>query len=239
VVRSVGYDALFAQHDAELAYVVGTHHEEVVHRSVVGQGGGACFVEPGLLKVKLPLGLAHPLVRAVRGALADKSGAAGDDVETLFDCTMGLAHDTVHLATVLPALRIEGSEKSPLLHALLEDGLVRLGVSARVSVACGDALDALRARADHSVDVVMLDPMMSRPKRATPPFEALRAVAWPERASPALLTEAARVARRRVVLKLGKGAPLPPGCPLVFPREHAQRGAHVTYHVAEHGAART
>ena len=49
------------------------------------------------------------------------------------------------------------------------------------------------------------------------------------RASPTLLLEASRVARKRVVLKLGKGAPLPPGCPLAFPR--CEQGTEVSYWV--------
>jgi hypothetical protein len=213
VSRTKGIDAHLADAGAAYAYVVGTHHEELVRK-----GGGGCFVEPGLLKVKLPLGAAHPLVRAV-----------GVDTRTLFDGTLGLAHDALHLAHAIPGLRITGAERSAVLFALLEDGLARLGVADRIRPAHGDALEALQAMADGSVDVVFLDPMMSRPKGSTPTFEVLRAFAWGERASPALLAEAARVAARRVVLKLGRGAPLPPGCPLAFGEHH--RGAHVTYHV--------
>jgi hypothetical protein len=80
----------------------------------------------------------------------------------------------------------------------------------------------------------MLDPMMSKPKKASPGFLVLRDFAVPDRATPDLLLQARRVARRRVVLKLGKGAPLPSDTPYAFPR--VERGAHVVYYVAEHVA---
>jgi hypothetical protein len=216
VVRQ-GYEQMFAKTGADFAYVVGTHHEELVHKD-----GGGCFVERGLLKMKLQEGLRHPFVRAV-----------GLQTRTLFDCTVGLAHDAVHLALALPELRIQGTETSLLLFTLLEEGLPRLGVADRVTVAHTDALHALRALPDGAMDVVFLDPMMSRPKGSTPTFDALRLVASAERASPALLHEAARVASQRVVLKLGKGAPLPPGCPLSFPER--LHGKAVTYHVSPRG----
>jgi hypothetical protein len=68
--------------------------------------------------------------------------------------------------------------------------------------------------------------MMSQAKKAAPSFELLRRFAHGERASRALLLEASRVARRRVVLKLGKGAPLPADAPFAFT---SILGAHVVY----------
>jgi hypothetical protein len=73
--------------------------------------------------------------------------------------------------------------------------------------------------------------MMGRPGKSAPSFEVLRTFAIPEQASAALLREAGRVARARVVLKLGKGAPLPVDSPLAF--THHEQGAHLTYWVCE------
>lgn len=210
---------LWQETGAAYLYVVGTHHEEIRAR---GQPA-ACFVEPGLLKMKLQRGPRHPLLRALRG----------DDaaVETVLDGTLGVAHDAVFIACGLGA-RVRGIEKSPELVCLLEEGLPRIARTvpgaARVSVEHGDTLSVLQHLPDASVDVVFLDPMMSRPKGSTPTFDALRAFAWPERAGDALLTAAARVARRRVVLKLGRGAPLPASA---VPFLRAERGGSVTYHV--------
>ncbi|MBI1949611.1 MAG: class I SAM-dependent methyltransferase [Deltaproteobacteria bacterium] len=200
-------------------YVAARAHDEVRTAE-----GGACFVQPSLLKMKLQDAERHPLIRAL----------LGDDrhVERLFDGTLGLAADAMHAASVL-GCEVVGTEASPVLFSLLEEGLARLGraepLIARVRPQLGEAQAALAALPDGSFDVVMLDPMMSRPKRSTPSFAVLRAFAKDERADASLLHEALRVARRRVVLKLGKGAPLPPDAPYGFPR--VERGSSVTYWV--------
>lgn len=219
----VAWETLFSASGASHLYVVARDHEEV--RT---QEGGACFVQPSLLKMKLQDGRAHPLARALRGA--------DERVELLFDATLGLAADAMHAACVL-GCRVVGMEHSPVLYSLLEEGLPRLARAhpalARIEPRCGDAVDELARLPDDAVDVVMLDPMMSRPKKSTPSFAVLRAFAKAERADALLLEQARRVARRRVVLKLGKGAPLPPGAPYAFPR--VERGGAVRYWVHDKG----
>lgn len=211
------FETLFAVSGATHLYVVARAHDEL--RTALG---GACFLQPGLLKMKLQAHAQHPLIRALRG----------DDerVASVFDGTLGLAADAMHAACVL-GCDILGTEASPVLFSLLEEGLARLArelpAIARIRPRCGEAHAELARLADGAVDVVVLDPMMSHPKRSTPSFEVLRDVAHNERASAALLCEARRVARRRVVLKLGQGAPLPPDAPYDFPR--VERGRTVRY----------
>jgi 16S rRNA (guanine1516-N2)-methyltransferase len=220
-------------------YVVRATHDELC-----SVDGHAAHVQPGLMPTKLGEGLRHPLIRAVRGALAGSSagdGACderGEDVGVVFDGTLGLANDAVHIAAVTGA-RVDGCEGSAVLHALLEEGLPRIACSterwaaaaARVTVRHGDSATVLATLPDDSVDVVVLDPMMSHRRRSAPSFHLLRAFAVHDRASPRLLAEARRVARRRVVLKLGKGAPLPVSRSIEFPR--VVTGAHVVYWVHE------
>jgi hypothetical protein len=221
-----------AEHDIDVFYVVRPDREEL-RTAADPPSGAACHVQPGLMPTKLGEGLRHPLVRAVRGAVDDD---AGEDVGVVFDGTLGLANDAVHVAAVTGA-RVVGCEGSPLLHALLEEGLPRIARSGerwaeaagRVALLHGDSADVLAAAGDDSIDVVMLDPMMSRRRRSAPSFELVRAFAVPDRAGPRLLREAWRVARKRVVLKLGKGAPLPVGRSIEFSRFVA--GAHVVYWV--------
>ena len=214
VVERRAFDAMFLATGATHLYVVGRTREEVRAHE------GACFVQEGLLATKLHEGTQHPLVRAL-GPCA-----------SLVDCTLGLANDALHAATVLRC-SVLGVESSPVIHALLEEGLPRMSRShpggLRIDLVHGDAVDVLRDLADRSHDVVFLDPMMSRPGRGAPSFEVLRAFAVPAPASPALLREAARVARSRVVLKLGKGTGVPTDSPLAF--MHHEGGAHVTYWV--------
>lgn len=224
LVERRAWDQLFAQTGASHVYVVGRAHEEVRNAA-----GASCFVQEGMLSTKLadPVqgGARHPFLRALAGE---------DGCETVVDCTLGLANDALHVAVGLGA-RITGIEGSPVIHALLEEGLPRLARSwpeaAHISLRFGPAVDVLRALPSGSHDVVMLDPMMSRPKKSAPSFALLRDFAVMERATPELLAEAARVARKRVVLKLGKGAPLPEGSPLSFARH--EPGAHVVYFVED------
>lgn len=194
-------------------YVVGRDYEEL--KDV---GGASCFVQQGLLKSKLTEGTRHPCIRAI---------SCGEPVASIVDATLGLANDALHAAVVLgcPVVGIEGSE---IMHALLEDGVARFhrDYGARIDLRFGKSIDVLRTLADRSHDVVMLDPMMSKPRKSAPSFALLRELALPDRADAVLLAEAARVARRRVVLKLGTGAPLPESA-IAFQR--CEEGAHVTY----------
>ncbi|MBC8132148.1 MAG: class I SAM-dependent methyltransferase [Deltaproteobacteria bacterium] len=213
-VERRAFDALFAATGATHLYVVGREHEEVRARD------GACFVQEGLLATKLHEGSLHPFVRAL------------GPCTSLVDCTLGLANDALHAAVTLRC-SVLGVEGSLVIHALLEEGLPRLWAShapgQQIDLVHGDAVDVLRGLKDQSRDVVFLDPMMGRPGKSAPSFAVLRAFAIPERASAELLREAGRVARARVVLKLGKGAPVPADAPLAF--THHEQGAHVTYWV--------
>lgn len=220
---------------ADCFYVVRRACEELRHKD-----GRSAHVQPGLMPTKLQQGQAHPFVRAVRGECGVGFGGVVDDVGSIVDATLGLANDAVHLAALTGA-GVRGIEKSPWLYALLEEGLPRIArgrepwadAAGRVGAEHGDSADVLAASADDSVDVVVIDPMMSRAKKNAPSFDLLRDFAEMSRASPRLLREAWRVCRRRVVLKLGKGAPLPVNRSIEFPRHLA--GAHVAYWVHEKG----
>jgi 16S rRNA (guanine1516-N2)-methyltransferase len=214
LVERRAFDVMFVATGATHLYVVGRAHEELRDRA------GACFVQEGLLATKLHEGANHPFVRAL-GPCA-----------TVVDCTVGLANDALHAAVVLRC-SVLGVEGSPVIHALLEEGLPRLSAcypaGQQIHLLHGDALDVLRGLGDRSHDVVFLDPMMDHPRKSAPSFVVLRAFAVPEQASAGLLREAARVARDRVVLKLGKGAPVPADSPFAF--THREQGARVTYWV--------
>jgi hypothetical protein len=190
----------------DLFYVVARAHDEVRERD-----GAACFVQPGLLSSKLTQKREHPFIRAL------------GDASSLFDCTLGLGSDTLHAQTVLKC-SVVGTEASPILFALLEEGLPRLGVTAEIHNV--HALERLREMESKSVDVVMMDPMMSRAKKSAPSFELLRKLALHDKATPELVDEAKRVGRR-VVMKLGKGQPM------LFGFTRYELGAHVTYWVHE------
>ena len=214
LVERRAFHALFGATGATHLYVVGRDHEEVRAPE------GACFVQEGLLATKLNEGSRHPFVRAL------------GPCTSIVDCTLGLANDALHAAVSLRC-SVLGVEASPVIHALLEEGLPRLWAShaagRQIQLHHGDSLDVLRGLGDRSHDVVFLDPMMSRPRKCAPSFAVMRTFAVPEGPSAELLQQAARVARARVVVKLGKGDPKPADAPLAF--SHHERGAHVIYWV--------
>lgn len=195
-VRRRGLEALFAEHAAAAIYIVGRSREEVA-----APDGKRVFVHPGLFTSKLTEGRRHPFVRAV----------AGDDAITrIFDATVGLASDALHLAGATGAA-VLGCEASAVGYSLLEEGLGRLArqrdkpwaeAAARVEVRHVSHLQALRELGDDDVDVVVFDPMFAHPARATPSFAVFRGFADERAVEEGAFLEARRVARRRVVLKL-------------------------------------
>ena len=163
------------------------------------------FVNEGMIKLKRLDGRAHPMLRAI-------APEGAPHVDVVLDATIGLASDAVHLAFVL-GVKIDGIEGAEVLCCLLEEGLLRLGctndawadVTRRISVTPGRALDVLRDRAEGSVPVVYFDPMFGTPLKAAPGFTLLRRIALPDPLDEATLSEAIRVARDRVVLKVPHG----------------------------------
>ena len=129
--------------------------------------------------------------------------------DSVLDCTLGQAQDArVAARAVGPTGRVTGVEHSLALAALQDAGFRRPtsrdARSAEIHVIHAEALDVLRARPDRSEDVILFDPMFSRPKKSQPGFEVLRRHAAEEPLSRELLEEAARVARRRVLVKAGR-----------------------------------
>lgn len=175
--------------DGGLVYVVGQEKDEL-------RGGDARLtVNEGLLRSRLRSGPFHPMVAFLKGA------------RRVVDGTLGLAGDALHLSGAL-GCEVIGVEISPILHALLEEGLPRLARSPRPEVAdaasrvrpvLGDSLEVLRSMASDAADGVLLAPMYPSPDKAAPGFELLRAVADHHPLREEHVVEALRVAPRLVV----------------------------------------
>jgi hypothetical protein len=71
----------------------------------------------------------------------------------------------------------------------------------RVELHRADAREYLVQAPDRSFDIVFIDPMFRDPKSAAPDFASLRLLADPTPLDAEMLRQAARVARRRVVVK--------------------------------------
>jgi len=174
-------------------YVVGRNRDEL------RDGPTSLTVHEGMLQARLQSASNHPLIRAIGPA------------SHVIDGTLGLAGDALHIASAL-SCRVTGIEGSPVIHALLEEGLPRLGqhleAANRITLRLGDATETLATLT--AADVVFFAPMYERPRAAAPGFELLRRVAIHDPLSPALLREAHRVAPR-VIVKIDRGEPALPG----------------------------
>ncbi|HXH02210.1 MAG TPA: class I SAM-dependent methyltransferase [Candidatus Competibacteraceae bacterium] len=151
-------------------------------------------------------------------ALARAVGLKGGQRPDVLDATAGLGRDGFVLACL--GARVRLVERSPIIAALLEDGLQRaladpeLGplLSARLTLTPGSGSAVMAALAeDQRPEVVYLDPMYPhRDKSALVKKEmrVLRRLVGDDEDAPALLTAALRCARHRVVVKRPRLAPV-------------------------------
>jgi 16S rRNA (guanine1516-N2)-methyltransferase len=153
-------------------------------------------------------GRQQPLARAV--------GMKPGFVPTVWDATAGLGRDGFVLASL--GCQVTLCERSPIMAALLADGLARAAlhsdtgvwVNQRLRLVHADARDALAAlAATERPDVVYLDPMYPAGKDhvlVRKEMRALQAILGPDQDSGRLLDVARSCAGRRVVVKRPKRA---------------------------------
>jgi 16S rRNA (guanine1516-N2)-methyltransferase len=136
----------------------------------------------------------------------------GDHV---LDATLGLGADAIVFAHgVGETGRVVGVESVRLIAMLVEEGLRSWqtpseslrNAMARVEVLNRHHLDYLRELPDRSFDVVYFDPMFSSTVQESSGIQGIRTLANAESVSVEAIHEALRVAKRRVVLKEGKGS---------------------------------
>ena len=128
----------------------------------------------------------------------------------VLDCTLGFGADAIVASFVTGAEgRVVGLEASPLIAAVTAHGLAHFARESdamtaamrRIEVVNTDALDYLRAQTDDAFDVVYFDPMFRHPLMQSENMNPLRYAADHAPVSEAMIAEARRVARARVVLK--------------------------------------
>lgn len=150
-------------------------------------------------------------------ALAKAIGLKPGFNPTVIDATAGWARDAFVLASLGCQLTL--LEQQPLLAALIEDGLNRAandsdiaGIVARMSLLNVNAVDYLTALLEADwPDVIYLDPMYpSRDKTALvkKEMQILHQLVGNDQTGAALLDIALQRAKKRVVVKRPKGAPL-------------------------------
>lgn len=138
---------------------------------------------------------------------------AGDCV---LDCTLGLGADAIMASLAVgESGRVRALESSPWVAMISAYGLAhpqaqeeRLAAAMRrIEVQVGQAADILREMAPGAVDVIYFDPMFRSTVAASSNMQPLRQIADLQPLTPALLQQARRVARRRVVVKEAAGSP--------------------------------
>ena len=155
---------------------------------------------------------------------------------SVVDATAGLGQDAFVLASL--GCRMTLFERSPVVHAILADGLARAAMNeacaaiiGRIQLEEGDSLQWLRNRAPGSVDVIYLDPMFPhRDKSALvkKEMQVFRQVVGDDNDSDALLEAALAAARYRVVVKRPRKAE-PLGGPAATTRVEGKSSRYDVY----------
>ncbi len=193
---------------------------------VPGERFGPVFVDLRRLDVASGGGRSRhqPIARAI-------GLGRGRPAPFVADATAGYGDDSWLLASL--GCRVVAVERSPIVAALLEDGLRRMEpiqaeVTSRIQLHLGDAKDWIAA-IDDRPDVIYLDPMFPRGKKSAleeKRIRLLRVLVGDDLDAEELLACALQVARRRVVLKRPLHAPFLGGKPTTV-----YRGKSVRYDV--------
>jgi 16S rRNA G966 N2-methylase RsmD len=129
---------------------------------------------------------------------------------SFLDCTLGLASDSIIASIAVGAGgTVTGIEGNPLLYLLAKEGLATFSsgneqfdhAMRRINVERGDHFTFLQKAETNSFDVVYFDPMFSESVDTSNGINAIRGMALYTELSQAVISEAKRVARQRVILK--------------------------------------
>lgn len=129
--------------------------------------------------------------------------------DSLLDCTLGMASDAIMAAVMAgSAGRVVGCESQPVIGLVVKEGLQRYDevprlceAMQRIEVVLSDAVTYLQNCADGSFDIVYMDPMFSEAIGESSNFTPIRQAAVHGGLTEEWVTQAKRVAKRRVVLK--------------------------------------
>lgn len=181
-----------------------------------GENGVALFPGNGIRPVRVEFcadgrGRSRRREQGTTQLIAKAAGLRGGATPTVLDATAGLGRDALVLASL--GCRVQMIERSPVLAAMLSDGLRRAAkdpdvggwIQERLTLLHGDAIAVLNKSDDDTVaDVVYLDPMYpDRGKRALArrDLQALRNLLGEDDDVSQLLHAALKRAGNRVVVK--------------------------------------
>lgn len=146
--------------------------------------------------------------------IAKAVGVKSKEKLTILDLTAGLGRDGLVLATL--GCKVTLCERSPIIHALLDDGIRRAQQETwfeklYLQLVHDDALHYLsQLTPDHYPDVIYVDPMFPEKNKSAlvkKEMRVLREVVGDDVDSDKLLPAALLIAKKRVVVKRAKLAP--------------------------------
>jgi 16S rRNA (guanine1516-N2)-methyltransferase len=161
------------------------------------------FFHPSMALIRL-----KRLVKGGSDNMLSVSGAVRGD--SVLDCTAGLGSDAIVFSYAVGSEgRVTALETSPLLYMVVREGLRTADTGLeeadaacrRVDLKLADHFDTLSGMPDRSVDIVYFDPMFERAVTTSSSLRPLRSHARHEPVTAETIREAARVARKTVVLK--------------------------------------
>ncbi|HFI0266979.1 TPA: class I SAM-dependent methyltransferase [Streptococcus suis] len=131
----------------------------------------------------------------------------GSDKQTVLDCTMGLASDSIVLASA--GHQLTALESSQLIHFIVSKGLKEFDSGKEVinqamrsiQTIWTDSLTYLKEQIDKSVDVIYFDPMFSEEIKESQNLSGLSGLADRSRLTEEIVSEAKRVARKKLIIK--------------------------------------
>lgn len=213
LARSLQLSCIIDSDDPHFDYLLTLTPERLELRPKNSVGHGPVFVDflsgPTAHRRRFGSGRRQPLARAV--------GLKGDIDPYVLDATAGLGRDAFLLAGL--GCSVQLVERSPVIGALLRDGLERAAQAAETAAIVANRMRLtiadsrtwmLNLAESQRPDVVYLDPMYpERTKSALVKKEMrlLRRLVGADLDTPALLAVALRCARRRVVVKRPRRAP--------------------------------
>lgn len=131
----------------------------------------------------------------------------GKEKQSIIDCTMGLASDSIVLASA--GHQVTALESSLLIHFMVSRGLKEFDsgneavnqAMRSIQTIWTDSLTYLQSQADQSADVIYADPMFSQEITESDNLDGLKPFANYSALSEEFLVEAKRVARRKIIIK--------------------------------------
>jgi 16S rRNA (guanine1516-N2)-methyltransferase len=163
----------------------------------------AIFFHPSTAAIRI-----KRLVRGDADPLLSFAGIGEGD--SVLDCTAGLASDSIVFAYAVGVTgQVIALESEAILVMLLQDGLSHYEspiaeineAMRRVRVEHADHFEYLQHLSDRSVDYIYLDPMFRSPVLESSSISPLREIANMQAIRLETITEARRVARKKIIMK--------------------------------------